>query len=49
MIKIFILLTIISLSLLSNFQTKNDNLTVENYFKHACTKYYDDACDHINN
>lgn len=49
MIKIFILLTIISISFLSHFQTKNDNLTVENYYQHACSKYYDDACDHINN
>jgi hypothetical protein len=49
MYKIIILFAIISLSFLSNFQTKNDNLTVENYHQYACSKYYDDACDHINN
>jgi hypothetical protein len=30
-------------------KAKNDNLTVENYYQHACSKYYDDACDHIKN
>jgi hypothetical protein len=49
MIKIYLLLSIISLSLFSHFYTnKNNKLTIEAYYNYACPKHFDVTCDNIN-
>jgi len=49
MSKIFLLLSIITLSLFSHFYAnKNNKLTIEAYYNYACPKYYDVSCDNIN-
>jgi hypothetical protein len=45
MVKIFLLLSIIAVSLFSH---KSNKLTAETYYNYACTKYFDVSCDNIN-